>query len=1509
MKFIITDSKTVHKFRLPQDDQKSFTINLNILLSNNHVNEIISLYKSSNNNWTLKTSEEYTIYKDGKTINEIEFNNDLLFDIKFKNYPDICRVYIMYNKSEYLAYRINELNNVTVGSSPDNILSCPELQENVAIIEKKEFSDYLYKKGNVNNVYLNSQSVDSTKISIGDNIFINGINIIYMKSLLLVSSPIYKINIQGVQSYELKSEEIPELTPVTQVEKNTKLYDESKLFVHLPRLKVEVEKKEIEIQSPPDKEVTQRTPVIFTGVSSLTMLFVSSTSLITSIVNYTKNNSSLLELVLELIVFGLMFISSFLIPSLVEKWEKQQEQKRERIRQEKYTSYLNEIIKDIQESLTKEEDILKYNNISIETIIKNIDEKSNNIWDRDIFDTDFLDVMLGIGDMPASLKLNASKNSFELEEDNLKEMLKGVVDTKLVLNNVPIVLSIIDNRLLPIIIEDNIREDYIKNIMLQIIYHHSGKDLKIVIITSEENEKNWSYMKSLSHNWDDKYSIRFFATNEDELLELSTYLEKEFNDRKDKNFDREKEGKESYLIVSDTYSLLKNLQLIDKITLEDEDYGFYGLIFANNINNLPSRFKKIAEIHSDKGMIIDRNVNNSEQITFNPNIYPNLDINMLARNIANIPINIKSSETAIPSSVTFLEMLNVGRIEQLNILNRWKENNPTISLKTPIGIKENNKLIELDLHEKYHGPHGLIAGSTGSGKSEFIITFILSMAINYHPDEVQFVLIDYKGGGLAGAFENRETGLKLPHLVGTITNLDKAEMNRTLVSINSELQRRQKLFNVTRDTLDEGTVDIYKYQRLYREGKVEKPLSHLYIISDEFAELKAQQEDFMDELISAARIGRSLGVHLILATQKPSGVVDDQIWSNSRFRICLKVQTTDDSTEMLKRPDAAYITEAGRFYLQIGNDEIFELGQSGWTGAKYIPSDQVNKKLDDGISFLSNTGDTYKEINEEIKKDESKDYGEQLGNVVRYISQIAKQENIHPASLWLDSIPDIIYYNKVSQKYNFNAKPFYINALIGEYDDPSHQKQGMVELPLSKDGNTFIIGSTGSGKTTLLTTIIYSLIINHNSNELNIYIVDLGSERLKLFHKAPQVGDVLTIDDSDKIKFLFYMLLDEKERRFTYYSENNGEYIKDVEKGKLPFPTIIVILNDVEVFKEKFSEVYESDFEFLVRNCAKVGIIFIATAVNSNALGYNVDSFPKRIMLNMVDPTEYSECFEKPPIPKSNKGRGLINIDGEPFEFQVPLIFDDEHYEKNMNYVLNQLSVYLLNKAPKVPIVPEEIDFELIKNNITSISKVPLGVNTNTAQIGYYNFDDLINVISSSSHSSDKKFFNKLIEILRLINNNKIIVLNALENCELTIPEDVRYFDNSYDKVVSVINKNIDKYLLEKKEDTFCILILGYDSINNFLNNNEESVKLDDIILKSKEINNFKFILYDTVDEIQTIEQTEYDGYFKRKNGLWLGKEFENQTLFETNSIYSDATLNNTITIVYNGEVQNIKYN
>ena len=195
------------------------------------------------------------------------------------------------------------------------------------------------------------------------------------------------------------------------------------------------------------------------------------------------------------------------------------------------------------------------------------------------------------------------------------------------------------------------------------------------------------------------------------------------------------------------------------------------------------------------------------------------------------------------------------------------------------------------------------------------------MALLFHPYEVSFVIIDFKGGGMVNQFKD------LPHLVGAITNIDGKEIDRSLKSIKAELKKRQRLFA-------EAEVNhIDKYIKKYKAGEVSEPLPHLILIVDEFAELKAEQPEFMKELISAARIGRSLGVHLILATQKPSGQVDDQIWSNSRFKLCLKVQDQQDSNEVLKSPLAAEIKEPGRAYLQVGNNEIFELFQSAYSGA------------------------------------------------------------------------------------------------------------------------------------------------------------------------------------------------------------------------------------------------------------------------------------------------------------------------------------------------------------------------------------------------------------------------------------------------------------------------------------------------------------------------------------------------------------------------------------------------
>src|SRR5690625_4735307 len=250
---------------------------------------------------------------------------------------------------------------------------------------------------------------------------------------------------------------------------------------------------------------------------------------------------------------------------------------------------------------------------------------------------------------------------------------------------------------------------------------------------------------------------------------------------------------------------------------------------------------------------------------FIPDHFPiNFDKEDVSRGLA--PLNhVQSLKNSIPESVTFLEMYGIEKVEELSLAQRWSQNETYKSMAVPLGLRGKDDIVALNLHEKAHGPHGLVAGTTGSGKSEIIQSYILSLAVNFHPHEVAFLLIDYKGGGMANLFKD------LPHLLGAITNLDGAQSMRALASIKAELQRRQRIFG------EHDVNHINQYQKLVKQGEAEEPMPHLFLISDEFAELKSEQPEFMKELVSTARIGRSLGIHLILATQKPSGVVDDQI--------------------------------------------------------------------------------------------------------------------------------------------------------------------------------------------------------------------------------------------------------------------------------------------------------------------------------------------------------------------------------------------------------------------------------------------------------------------------------------------------------------------------------------------------------------------------------------------------------------------------------------------------------
>lgn len=1500
LKLFIADKYKLTKFNLPKEAQESFLITYKP--SNSKKNYTISI-ESSNNNWILKSNGLVNLVQNGSVALDTNLSNYSCHQLEIVGDKEPKFLYCMPSVDENLIdVSIFGVQKITIGNTNNCNIFYPNnrLQNNHVIITNQNGKSIITANGD--GVYLNEKQIRQTYLKIGDVIFIHGLKIIYMGSFLRINNPLNTVSVNGLQEYsDLSMVDNSNYEKVNSEELDIDLYKDEEYFYHTPRIKNFIIKEHIVINDPPTPEKDNSLPFLLSMGSSLTMAASSLISSYTVIYSLKTGEAQMSSAIPSLLMCGMMLIGSVLMPRLTSNYEKKRMKKRERLRQEKYGKYLDEKELEIKEILDKQTDILNENYPSVKTCCEIIINKNKKLWERNIQDEDFLSIRLGIGEVETKLEIDASQKAFTLEEDNLKERVFSIVDASRKLKNVPILTNLRDQEITSIICEINNKKNYVNNLIMQLIAMQSAIDLKIVFLTDDSND-DYEYMKYLPHLWSEDKQVRFYADNLSEMKSISEYLEKELKERKgklkEKKNDSETEKKIEkdreyasfstyYLIVTDCYKKTRDLSIINDILKIDKNLGFSMLIIDDNLKDLPTECKNFVYVKEKGSYQIESTDDNNITKAFELEQILNYDMNYISSYLSNIPISTKKGTSELPKSLNFLEMYNVSKIEQLNILNRWKENDPTTSLKVPIGVHADRDLFILDLHEKAHGPHGLIAGSTGSGKSEFIITFVLSMAINYHPDEVAFVLIDYKGGGLAGAFENREKGISIPHLAGTITNLDTSEMNRTLVSINSELKRRQAAFNKARDALGEGTIDIYKYQRFYREGKVKEPIPHLFIISDEFAELKSQQPDFMDELISTARIGRSLGVHLILATQKPSGVVNDQIWANSKFKICLKVQDRSDSMEMLKRPEAASIKETGRFYLQVGYDEYFDIGQSGWAGAKYVPSDRIIKKVDDTIEFIDNLGNVYKVISDDEDKStkQVEDLGEQLPNIVKYIVDLAKKQNIKTKMLWLSSIPDKIYVEGLKVKYNYESKPYYINPVIGEYDNPSSQEQGILTLDLTNVGNTAIYGMVGSGKENLLTTIIYTTCIDHSPEEVNFYILDFGAETLRMFAKYPHVGGVATIDDTDMIMNLFDMLLQELARRKDLFSDYGGNYKDYINESGNKLPLITIVINGYDVMNENFSRLEDGIFP-LLREGSKYGIVFIATTSINNGIGYRTaQMFMNIISLQQKSDDSYRDITGCPKglSPKKFFGRGVVSKNKTGYEFQTAYISNKEKINETIRNTAAELQDKYKKRATKIKTLPNVVELSQIKEETTGLNHVAIGINKTTLNTSFYNFDNLpVTMILSSKIFDNFGFVNALVNQLSTLDNVLTTVVDAtgLFNKKY---EGVTLYKESFDNAFKNIIMEVNKEGQDANKRVFVFLGLGV--IKQMLS--PTGVKMYDLLFSNiSRFKNSKIILIDDYTPFQNLElESWYNDLIVDTNGIWLGENPTNQNAINLSNI------------------------
>ncbi len=1340
-----------------------------------------------------------------------------------------------------------------------------------------------------NGTFVNDYRITTSSLNPGDVIFIMGLKIIVGGNYLAINNPDYAVTYNHNLLFDFPKQSKDVNYDLSEIEAENKYYYRSPRFKRMGKHKV------IKIDPPPNAKETEQMPAIFVMGPAITMGLASMTTAAFSVMNAMESDKGIKGAIPSVVMALSMLLGMILWPTLSRRFENKRKQKAERIREIAYREYLQQVRDEILKETNEQQEILHENNVDISDCVERINYTKPNLWERSIRQDDFLELRVGLGTVPLDADIQCPERKFMVEMDHLQNELYAMVNEPKNLVNVPITFSLKEITVSGIVGEDiKVRNSFLKSLVLRISALHSYDEVKMVFLMDEHTYDSWDFVRWIPHVWDNDKNIRFIATNIGDARELSAYLEKVFFERADMKKDELKAP--YYIIFNMSSSVSEKLDIVSCVLKQQENTGFSIVNVCDSIIQLPKECSMVIDIDGEHSRIYDKDDITGNQIVFKPDTADGIDLRKLAVKEANTMLDLSTQVFNLPNVYTFLEMFGVERIEHLNPLMRWKENNPCVSLAVPVGVDTMGETFTLDLHEKYQGPHGLVAGMTGSGKSEFIITYILSLAVNYHPDEVAFILIDYKGGGLTGAFEYKDKGIVLPHLAGTITNLDGTAVKRSLISIQSELRRRQFIFNEARKVSNEGTMDIYKYQKLYRNKVVTEPVPHLFIISDEFAELKSQQPEFMEQLISAARIGRSLGVHLILATQKPNGVVDDQIWSNTRFRVCLKVSDKADSNDMIKRPDAAELSNTGRFYLQVGFNELFAMGQSAWCGAPYDEKGSEQKNVQNKIQVIDNIGRVISEVKTPKKSNENAST-KQIVAIVKYLSELAEEENISVRQLWLDPIPAIIWPEALIEKYSHPEDEQYVlNPVVGEYDDPFNQGQKILTMPMSSEGNAIIYGVAGAGKITFITTMMYELIRTKSPEYLNIYALDFGSETLKVFEKAPQVGGVVLSSEEERVINLFKMLKQEMDNRRKLFSEYGGDYQSYIKNSGNAIPNILVVINNYAAFSEMYDDCTDA-LALLTREGTKYGIYFVLAVTNANSVRYRIaQNFKQLYVLQLNDKTDYSVLLGSTDgtYPSKIKGRGLIKTD-HTYEFQTAHIGANGNQRADIIAMCEEATAKSGGvSAHKIPVLPKKVDVEFLQDTKFGLENVPVGVDSKSLDVVGMNVANTFITFASAQSASDTvSFAQGIAEVISTL-VVKAKVIDVESTFEADANRQYEYFNTDAEKfVVDMFYDVLERFKYYKANGTmgeYNNVVYIINSIANLRAKLTEDGldKLKVAMDKGSEKYRINIVICDGYQAINKLASEDwYRNHVSDSCGVWIGDGVAEQYLLKIGKITS----------------------
>ncbi|MET9312000.1 type VII secretion protein EccCa [Kribbella sp. NPDC003505] len=699
----------------------------------------------------------------------------------------------------------------------------------------------------------------------------------------------------------------------------------------------------------------------------------------------------------------------------------------------------------------------------------------------------------------------------------------------------------------------------------------------------------------------------------------------------------------------------------------------------------------------------------------------------VARMLAPLRLSKESAEEdAYTSDVDVMGMLGIDDPGTLDRATMWSGRSERNFLRVPIGLDQAGSAVMLDLKESAQlgmGPHGLCVGATGSGKSELLRTLVLGLLATHTPDDLAMVLIDYKGGATFAPFDG------VPHIAGIITNLvdDPTMTERAYASLAGEVQRRQRVLR------DAGNVaNITDYRLLRRQRPELEPLPHLFVIIDEFGELLTVRPDFIDLFLSIGRIGRSIGVHLLLSSQRIESGQLRGLDTYLSYRLGLRTFSEDESRSVLDTTDAFHLPPLPGFgYLKV-DVSVYQRFKAAYVSGPYAgritrepetPAQVVRPYL------LTPYQQDLKTLTPAAEEDKATDRTAGPTVLDMFVSQI-KPVAKRVAQIWLPPLPAVCTLDQLAgdprpgpRGLQFPVGPPQLAPPIGVLDDPRRQRQEVFRLDLTAaGGHCALIGGPQSGKTTTIRTIVTALAHSHTPAEVAIYGLDLAGGGLQPLRDLPHVGGIAIRTDRNRLRRTLEEvrgMIDHRERVFRDRGIDTMETLRELHGAgqvpELPCADVVLLVDNFGAIRTQFDEIDEPIADILQRGSG-YGVHVVAAMLRWNDVRMQLQSlFGTVLELRLNDPSDSMIDTRLQGTLRSARPGRMLTPQGKLFaQVALPRV-DGRTDDAHLSQVLESQSVAIRSAwsgalAPQVRVLPFQVGRRALPSSVTEPERVPIGL-------------------------------------------------------------------------------------------------------------------------------------------------------------------------------------------------------